>query len=383
MERNPNVTVTVAGGKGCSGPEMITGIAGGTPPDVLESHVVAEVAARGAAIALDDFMSASNFDRTDVFDSIWLRNSWDGKTYGIPIQTDPVLSIAWNKKLFEEAGLDPETAPTTLEELRSFSDQITRYDDTGNIEVVGFRPTDGIGIFTSAWAAVGSTTFFNFDTKQYQVDTPEMHDVASYILSFYEAYGAENMAAFSANWGDWISADSAFGRGIQGMFIGAESMSGQLKEYAPDIDWGVSWMPTKAGDKLQMIGGHGNSIPTGVANPDAAWDFILFTYSHEAGDIFWNVAGIHPISRSYLEHMQKDFDLSDYTNLEWFITSMTEADRSEPLLEFLPVYGKVRDDFYAMIEEVAFGNKSLEEGLTEVQALANTATEETFRQFGG
>lgn len=377
--RNPNVKVTVAAGKGCAGPEMITAIAGGTPPDVLESYVVGDVAARGAAIPLDDFMTASDFNREDVFDAIWLRNMWEDKTYGIPIQTDPVLSIAWNKQLFREAGLDPERAPTSWDELRSFSDQITRYDDAGDIAVIGFRPTDGIGVFTSSWAAVGGTTFFDFETKRYRVDTPEMRDVAAYMLGFYEAYGAENMAAFSANWGGWISADSAFGRGVQGMFIGAESMSGQLKEYAPDIEWGVSWMPTKQGDTLQMLGGHGNSIPVGAPDPQAAWDFILFTFTHEAGDIFWNVAGVHPITRSYLEHMTQNLDLSRYTNLEWFINSISEADRLEPLLEFLPVSGKVQDDFNAMIQEVAFGRKNLEEGLAEVQALADTATQETFR----
>src|SRR4051812_31946235 len=45
--------------------------------------------------------------------------TWDGKKYGMPFIAD--LSVwMWNKKLYKQAGLDPEKGPTTLQE---FADQ--------------------------------------------------------------------------------------------------------------------------------------------------------------------------------------------------------------------------------------------------------------------
>ena len=42
--------------------------------------------------------------------------TWDGKKYGMPFIAD--LSVwMWNKKLFKQAGLDPDKGPTSLEEF--------------------------------------------------------------------------------------------------------------------------------------------------------------------------------------------------------------------------------------------------------------------------
>ncbi len=49
----------------------------------------------------------------------------DGKPYGIAFKTSTFM-LFYNKDLFTAAGLDPETPPTTWEEWRAMSDQITK-----------------------------------------------------------------------------------------------------------------------------------------------------------------------------------------------------------------------------------------------------------------
>ena len=44
-------------------------------------------------------------------------NVYEDKTYGVPQVTD-TLGLMYNKALFEKAGLDPETPPTTWDEVR-------------------------------------------------------------------------------------------------------------------------------------------------------------------------------------------------------------------------------------------------------------------------
>lgn len=379
MQHYPNISVSVAPGKGGNSEPILSALAAGLPPDVAETYQTGDLMARDALLVVDDYIESTGFDCTDVPDAVWERTMWDGKTYGVSFQVDPVLGLAWNKGLFEEAGLDPEKAPETLDELRSTSDQLTVFDDAGNIEVIGLRPTDSIGTFIDAWAAIFDTEVFDFESRRYLIDTPPMAEAAQYILGFYEAYGAEQMEAFSTAYGYWTSPDSAFCRGVQALYIGAESMCGPMDEYAPDIEWGVDWMPTKTGKKLQLLGGHCNCIPVGVPHPAAAWELVAFAVSEEAGDILWNMAGLHPVTYSYLNHIKEDLDTSVKTNLGWYIDSLLGQPDLRQLPGYLPLMSKARSDWNAMISEVAFERMSLEEGLRELQGAMDAACEETFR----
>lgn len=44
-------------------------------------------------------------------------SQYQGSWYGIPLLLEPQVSLFWNKDLFEAAGLDPETAPESWDEL--------------------------------------------------------------------------------------------------------------------------------------------------------------------------------------------------------------------------------------------------------------------------
>ena len=44
------------------------------------------------------------------------KSKVDGTLYGVPMQYN-LQYLYYNKDLFEEAGLDPEQPPTTMEEL--------------------------------------------------------------------------------------------------------------------------------------------------------------------------------------------------------------------------------------------------------------------------
>ena len=54
--------------------------------------------------------------------------TWEGETYGIPTNNE-TMSLIWNAGIFEEAGLDPEKAPETWDDVVQFSKQIR--DETG------------------------------------------------------------------------------------------------------------------------------------------------------------------------------------------------------------------------------------------------------------
>lgn len=49
--------------------------------------------------------------------------TWDGQTYGVPTNNE-TMGFIWNAGIFEEAGLDPEKAPETWDDVVAYSNQI-------------------------------------------------------------------------------------------------------------------------------------------------------------------------------------------------------------------------------------------------------------------
>jgi maltose-binding protein MalE len=261
--------------------------------------------------------------------------------------------------------------------LRAHADAITKRDDAGNITVIGFRPTDAIGVVMAVWAALMGAEYFDAEAGKYTFTSPEMTDAANYILGFYEAYGPENMAAFATNYGGWTgSANSAFTRGVQGLIINGYWMPGELTKLAPpEFTFGYDWVPSRDNSKVQMIGGWSNVIPTGIADPAAVWDFIVAASSDEASQIALDTAGGFCASKSFLEGV----DGSQYPGLEWFLKSGLEADEVVPEPNF-PGLSVANDNWNAMLEEVAFGNQTLEAGLAELEEMTQNAYDEAVRQ---
>jgi sn-glycerol 3-phosphate transport system substrate-binding protein len=66
-----------------------------------------------------------------------------GKTWGIPFQRSTIVQY-WNKEAFKEAGLDPEKAPATWEELVEVAKKLTKRDASGNVTQWGVQiPSSG------------------------------------------------------------------------------------------------------------------------------------------------------------------------------------------------------------------------------------------------
>ena len=67
----------------------------------------------------------------------------DGKTWSIPFQRSTIV-LYWNKDAFKEAGLDPEKAPATWDEMVEMSKKLVKKDASGNMARWGVEiPTTG------------------------------------------------------------------------------------------------------------------------------------------------------------------------------------------------------------------------------------------------
>ncbi|MGD1815781.1 MAG: extracellular solute-binding protein [Pleomorphochaeta sp.] len=73
----------------------------------------------------------------DTFFPLVKAAKFDGQYYAIPTAVRS-LALFWNKDLFREAGLDPNSPPTTLEETVKLAKELTKFDKNGNYVQEGF-----------------------------------------------------------------------------------------------------------------------------------------------------------------------------------------------------------------------------------------------------
>lgn len=94
-------------------------------PDIFrpKSEIVPYVK-KGMAIPIDEYLTDEDRERYGDTLGVQNINTYEGKTYSLPAYGNNYRLI-YNRDIFRKAGLDPDTPPTTMEELREDAGIIT------------------------------------------------------------------------------------------------------------------------------------------------------------------------------------------------------------------------------------------------------------------
>ncbi len=97
-----------------------------TAPDIVLFGVenIAPYVSNDSLEDISDFWETTGVDKNNFLENVTELSYVDGKLYGTPMQYN-VSYLYWNKDLFEAAGLDPNTPPTTLDELADYAVKLT------------------------------------------------------------------------------------------------------------------------------------------------------------------------------------------------------------------------------------------------------------------
>ncbi len=126
----------------------------GELPDVCQMYDVGTkfMADSGLIIPVEDMFESTGYDKSTVMDVITSYYSVDGKQYAMPFNVSTPM-LYYNKDVFEAAGLDPNSPPTTYEEVLEYSKQIV---DSGAASV-GFAQAIYGWFFEQQMAGLGLT----------------------------------------------------------------------------------------------------------------------------------------------------------------------------------------------------------------------------------
>lgn len=260
-----------------------TQVAGGTPPDVGISDYgkVIVYAKDGVLLNIDDWIDRDSFPLDKLFPSAVAQYRWAegdfgsggeaGKMYGLPSDAQSQI-IAYNKNMFDEAGVAYPTDDWTWDDLVTMGKAITKSDENkwGMQVIAPEIMTKGNFLFSANGAN------HTPDYKQSMIDAPE------------------SVSAWKWNWDLVYTHQIAPPPGAQAQTN--PFMSGQvamvvdgvwwISDFAniTDFEWDVALFPKhpQTGKRTTSLESDGWWVFKATQEPDLSWSLLQYL-ANEAG----------------------------------------------------------------------------------------------------
>lgn len=284
--------------------KLLVAIAGGNPPDVagIYSYMLAAYADKGALTDLSPYAARAGVRRSDYIEHFYDLGVHRGKLWALPT-TPATNALHWNKRLFREAGLDPETPPRTIEELDAFAEKTTKWEvtlpngekriETGylpdvppsrkRLVQVGFLPQE------PGWWSHGWGYYFGgklIDGSRVTAASPENVRAFEWVASYSRKLGVDAVKRFRSGFGNFSSPQNPFLSGKIAMQLQGVWMHNFVEKYAPGMQWGAAPFPHPA-DRPDLAGVNNAEadmlvLPKDARHPEEAFEFIAYVNSREA-----------------------------------------------------------------------------------------------------
>ena len=370
---------------------LTAAIAAGDPPDVVTffgSNELPGLAALGGITPYADLGPQEDLDAFAEFltPAALAGGVVDGTLFGTPSGFG-VYDLAWNKSNFEEVGLDPEAEPSTIEELDEWAELLTVEDDDGNL--------DRMGLLLFGSASQNVAWFANFGGQIYDAETDTItanhaNDVRAleWMMSYSERYGVDRIQRFQSGLsGERGGTQDPFVSGRLSMQLIGPWKLGDFQRFAADgFSWGVRHLPPVAGEEDTTgwgtwIWGNYQVIPSGAANPAAAYEFAKFWSGITDPNVMATVAAWRDTpttttgSLKAIEVPRIAALFDKYPDYRTFFESMSSTrGLTTPMI---PVVNFYMDRLGSEVDQALRLEKSAQEALDAVQS----AVENYYRQF--
>jgi ABC-type glycerol-3-phosphate transport system substrate-binding protein len=257
-----------------------TALASGEGPDVVLLHGGAQTTSRAdALLPLTDM--AAGFAGMDAF-------SVDGVALALPI-TIQGFAVYYNKERYAEAGLDPEAAPRTYEELAAVCDAIIA---AGAVPCFALGNKEGFG--GEFWVTLATAnSFTDEDYAAWAAGTLPWTDpkVRAIVDLWIDARtrgwfpeGANSTTKFMDEYESFMRGEAAHTVGL----LSDVAHWKQFEEFLGSENVGVFAFPTPGAEvaRLPFTGGIGWAVPATTAHPDLARDLVRILADPERQAIF-------------------------------------------------------------------------------------------------
>lgn len=302
-------------------------------PDIFVGLVAPWAGCVGVADPMpDDLVTLCEKEIIPAYHNVLKHN---GKWYGYPDGPTNGLGsmLFYNIDHFEAAGLSGP--PETMDQFYEYAEILAQTDSAGNVTRSGFahRYDDARG------AGTGSKIIpflHTFGARIYDLENNKAEGVANSpaaveALAFAQKLVTENISSITLGKpGAQFAAEQA------SMFFRESFMVGWLRDNAPDINYGVSYIPPKVDQGMGATGVVDWAIMVNKFSPnrEAAWEFIRTAVATKEGDLEASKLNGSPIAwsqNSDSEHMKArgDYEVLKYASENYVEALYTHARHQE------------------------------------------------------
>jgi multiple sugar transport system substrate-binding protein len=276
--------------------KLSVSMASRTAPDlaIMHSHQIAGFVKQGALEAYTpEEVAAAGLVEAEYITPLWNAGLVNGQRYGVPIDAFP-RHIYYNKVLFEQAGLDPNSPPKTGAELLDAAKKIDALGD--DIHGLYFQLT-GAGVVRNFYSF-----YWQYQDDLYNADMTDVADgfaeTARKAIHELKAFMDEGAAPKE------VITDSAalFATNRIGISLTQITDLPVYQAAAADqgLQFGVAPLP-QFGDKPATFAlGHNFIIPRGTP-PEARTDALVFVEWIGDNSLAWTKTGKMPAKVTTLE----------------------------------------------------------------------------------
>lgn len=259
--------------------KLLAAISAGNPPAtavVFGASIAYQLAAQNGLMALDEIGDPDQVQvLKDWMDpAIWDLGVYEGKYYYASMWNQ-CWGVFVNNAMAEERGVALDSPPQSLEELDAVWEQLTTYDDAGNIDVLG---GDYTGLSTVMGRFLG--TYVSEDGTQITADDPNNARAIEWIANRWQRVGVDKMQNWNASLqgrGERSAGLDPFLSGLRATLVTGPWQFNTLHNFKPEgFEFTVWPFPGPEGqtEKGTYTYGDGWIVPTGSPNPTAAWEII-------------------------------------------------------------------------------------------------------------
>lgn len=332
-----------------------SGLATNTGPDILtlDTEWPSVYAALGALA--EPPPDLQNFVKQNAFQIVQDVATYKGKIVAIP-QDSSDLFLAYNVKIFKDAGISTEKGPADWDELVSLAQKLTKRDSSGKLVQAGldFDPTDEWG-FNVFLASAGGHRWHNLDGVDY-LEAPFVS-----ATQFNQDLVLKHKVWEIGALGD---PGDPFTHGKAAMTLAGPWTITGMKQDAPDLEW-RSWLnpPIKADGKSgTTLGGWHLGVYAKTKSLDTVWSFLQYHVKSENRILWYKLTARAP---SYKDIVNDDIFKSD-PNVAVEVQQM--AYNSATGIPASPAYLDVRDNVTQILDRTVKQKEDVKKVLTEEKA---------------
>jgi multiple sugar transport system substrate-binding protein len=276
--QNPQHTVDYvnAGTLEAISEKLVTLVAGGTPPDVVQTQYsfCVDLAARGLIAPLDAYMARDRVRREDFIPGEVDEFAWKQRQYGIP-KDNALRVLFFNQDLFDRAGSKPPTDAWTWDDVAESGRRLTNRDaaDGPTFGMANFQLNLNDSPSYSITRAYGGEWYNDAWTASTLDSGPTVEAIQS-VADWHTRHRIVDLPGEATG--------NVFRSGRAAMLIAFAQEVFFLKQERVSFAYDVVPLPRGRAGAFPCATGSGQSLVKTSAVPEAGWQFLKYLTGPEA-----------------------------------------------------------------------------------------------------